>query len=119
MPNATRLKVARDVAAKLYPLEQCIDSAIVRQAELQIAVIEGRRIARLPLHAGQKGLELAAEAVVNLLAARASVHAAHAELRAVQEAMGIKVLGFGDMGDTPTGYHEPAEAPALTVVRAA
>ena len=113
----TRRDAALAVAAELVPLEKEIDGAIIRNAHLQIALIEARRQAKLPLHAGQRGLEKVMEAAGQLLAARAALHEAHYDFKQVRIDMGLRVENFGDMGDTPTGY-DAVEAPTLTVVAA-
>lgn len=120
MLNTRRAVVSR-VAAEHIALEEQIDGALVRLASLQTAAIEGRREAKLPLHAGQEGLEKLAAATQSLIAARKAVHDAHLTFREVQDQMRLGPIAFGDYGDTPRGYAPAgaAEQPALAVVRAA
>lgn len=109
----TRQDVARRIGRELIELEREVDGALVRQASLQVALIEGRRAAKLPLDAGQHGLVKIGEAVASLLAARAAIHDAHHDFRAVRDAMGVRA-DYGDYGDTPNGYQ--AEVPVLALV---
>jgi hypothetical protein len=58
-----RLAAARKVADELLPAEADLDNAILHASRLAIAVIEGRREAKLPLNVGQEGLALVSRAV--------------------------------------------------------
>ncbi len=115
----TRRAVAQRVATQLIALEEKIDGALVDHAHLQCAAIEGRRDAKLPLHAGQEGLEKLAAAAHSLIAARKAVHDAHLAFREVQDGMRIGPIAFGDYGDTPREYapEGAADQPVLAVVR--
>ncbi|WP_267395332.1 MULTISPECIES: hypothetical protein [unclassified Sphingomonas] len=117
----TRRNVVQRVGFKHIELEAQVDTALVNLAGLQAAAIEGRRQAKLPLHAGQEGLEKLAVAAASLIAARKAIHDAHLSFRDVQDGMRVGPVSFGDYGDTPreATLTEPAELPALTVVRAA
>jgi hypothetical protein len=122
----TRLDVAKSIATPLIEMEAQVDAALLSHATLQVALIEGRRKAKLPLDAGQEGLEKISLAFDHLLAARKAIHEAHYVFRGVQDKMGIGgyiVTGdtnYGDTGDTPRSYATADEAaPVLTVVRAA
>ena len=115
----TRRAVAHRVADHLIALEQKIDGALIDTAHLQVAAIEGRREAKLPLHAGQDGLEQLTTATLSLIAARKAVHDAHLAFRDVQDNMRIGPIAFGDYGDTPREYvaEGATEQPLLAVVR--
>lgn len=117
----TRLDVAHAVAKPLLAMEQNIDAALTEGAALQVAAIEGRRLARLPLEAGQDALALVAAATAKMIAARAEVHQAHRLLRQEQTNMGLGVVSYGDYGDSPEGYEATGldTTPALTIVQAA
>lgn len=112
----TRRDVARAVAAELLPLEAAIDGAIVHGAKLQIAIVEGRQRAKLPLDAAQGALDKILAAQAQMIAARSALHEAHSDLRVIRDNMGVRA-DYGDYGDSPTGYALP-DQPALTVVSA-
>lgn len=117
-----RKELTRIVTAELRAIEQLLDEAQVRQAQLVATAVEGRRTAKLPLFAGEDALALVAAASVDLLSVRKSIHAAHYAFRDVRDQMGIRAEDFGDHGDTPREFTSPAGAtdqPVVAIVRAA
>jgi len=96
-----RLAAARRVADELLPAETDLDNAIVRAARLAIAVIEGRRSAKLPLDTGQEGLAFMSRATAKLVDARGDIMAAHVAFRETQEEIGLKAVSFGDYWESP------------------
>jgi hypothetical protein len=96
-----RLAAARRVADELLPAETDLDNAIVRAARLAIAVIEGRRSAKLPLDTGQEGLAFMSRATAKLVDARGDIMAAHVAFRETQEEIGLKAVSFGDIHESP------------------
>lgn len=96
-----RLAAAQAVANELFPAEKVIDEAILHHARLAIAVVEGRRSARLPLTAGQEALGLVAQANARLCEARGFLAEAHRAFRDAQREVGLKAFGFGDEQDCP------------------
>lgn len=100
----TRLAVARNVTIQLVDLEAQIDAILVKQAHLQVALVEGRRAANLPLDAGQVGMDRMIEAAASLVAARKAIHAAHYDFRAVRDQLRLPVHAYGDSGDTPDSF---------------
>jgi len=121
----TRKQVATSIARPLIELEALIHAALVKQAELQVAMVEGHKKAKLPLGAGEASLDRIAAVGAGLVAVRRDAHAAHLVLREEQERMGLgKYIAsgdyeYGDTGDTPRGYGAAETAPTLAVVRAA
>jgi len=113
----TRRELTRTMTAELRAIEQLLDEAQVRQAQLIATAIEGRRAAKLPLFAGEEALALVADAQVDLLKTRKAIHAAHYAFRDVRDQMGVQPEAFGDYGDTPREYAPEGQA-ALTVVGA-
>ena len=103
-----RHQAARAVAAELLPAEQDIDSAIVRNARIAIAVVEGRRRCKLPLTAGQEGLSLVANATTRLVEARALLAQAHAAFRETQDEIGLRAFSYGDITECPPSSGELA-----------
>lgn len=109
-----RHETARAVASELLPAEREVDSAIVRNAKLTIAVIEGRKKCRLPLTAGQEGLDLVTKATTRLVEARALLAHAHKAFRDTQAEIGLNAFSYGDEQECP-----PASAEARVSARAA
>lgn len=111
-----RRAVTRTVTTGLVELEKQIDDALLMHARLQIALIEGRRSANLPLTAGQDGLDKVTEAAASLVAARRAMNEAHYAFRSVRDQLRLPVHAYGDMGDTPDQAFTSAK---LTLVDAA
>lgn len=101
-----RHETARAVASELLPAEKDVDSAIVRNARLTIAVIEGRRKCRLPLTAGQDGLNLVTQATARLVEARGLLAQAHSAFRETQNEMGLQAFSYGDISECPPSSAE-------------
>lgn len=106
-----RLSAAQAVAAELFPTEQHVDDAIVRASKLAIALIEGRRQAKLPITAGQDGLNHIIVAAGKLVEAREQMGAAHSALRVTQDDIGLRNISFGDLWDCPPNPNKKAELP--------
>ena len=96
-----RLAVAKQVAAELMPAETDLDNAILHASRLAIAVVEGRRSARLPISTGQAGLVHITRATVKLAEARSEMGAAHVALRETQDEVGLRTVAFGDLWECP------------------
>lgn len=109
-----RHEAARSVASELLPAEKEVDSAIVRNAKLTIAVIEGRKRCKLPLTAGQEGLDLVTKATTRLVEARALLAHAHIAFRNTQAEIGLKAFSYGDEQECP-----PASAEVRVIAPAA
>ena len=108
-----RLSAAQAVAAELFPAEIDLDNAIVHVSRLAIAVVEGRRAAKLPITAGQLGLSYVAQAGMSLVQARDAIGAAHAAFHDTQIEIGLRTVGVGDLWEcpentTPTGHFRDA-----------
>lgn len=97
-----RLQAAKGVADELFPAEEMLENAILHTSRIMIAVIEGRRTARLPVTAGQTGLERALKAASHLAAARAELGAAHAAFHQTQIEIGLREVSFGWNSECPT-----------------
>lgn len=96
-----RNEAARAVATELLPAEREVDSAIVRNAKMTIAVVEGRRKCKLPLGTGQEGLQFVTEATARLVEARTLLARAHAAFRTTQTEIGLQAFSYGDISDCP------------------
>lgn len=110
-----RHQAATAVASELLPAEKEVDSAIVRNAKVAIAVVEGRRKCNLPLSAGQEGLNLIANATLRLVEARELLAQAHVAFRSTQDEIGLQAFSYGDVGPCPPSTAEAGPAP-LTIV---
>ena len=101
-----RHAAARAVADELFPAERHVDEAIVHHAKLAIAVVEGRRAAKLPLTAGQEALGYVAQANVRLCEARELLTQAHRAFRDTQIEIGLQAFGYGDEQPCPPSSAE-------------
>jgi len=108
-----RLQAAQGVARELFPAEETLESALLHTSRMVIAVIEGRRNAKLPFATGQEGLERAGAAASLMIQARAELGAAHAAFRETQEQIGLRAVSFGDIWECPP--KEGAAAPETVV----
>lgn len=101
-----RHSAAQAVAQELFPAETSVEDAIVRNAKLAIAVVEGRRAAKLPLATGQEALDLVAQANVRLCEARGFLAEAHRAFRDTQVEVGLRAFSFGDLQECPPSKAE-------------
>jgi hypothetical protein len=106
MPR-TRQAVAQKVADRLFALENAIDVALTRAAELNATMPEARGEARLPAMIGQDALNKAAKAFTSLVQARRRVVETHASLDQARLQIGLREVDAGDM--------VPKPAPALAI----
>jgi hypothetical protein len=114
-----RLKAAQDVAKELFPAEEDLENALLRTSRIVIAVIEGRRVAKLPITTAQLGLERTTAAAAHLVAARAELGAAHAAFRETQIEIGLREVSFGQLWECPPASGElkaDTHKPTLSVV---
>lgn len=96
-----RISAARRVADELLPAETELDNAILHASRMTIAVIEGRRMAKLPLDTGQEGLAFMSRATAKLIDARGDMMAAHVALRTTKGEIGLRAVSFGDIHESP------------------
>lgn len=100
MPR-TRQAVAQKVADRLFALEDAIDLALTRAAELNASMPEARGEARLPAMIGQDALDRAAETFTSLVQARRRVVETHRSLDQARVQMGLKEVSTGDLVPKP------------------
>jgi hypothetical protein len=105
-----RLGAAKAVAAELFSAEAEVEDAIVRASRLAIAIVEGRKSAKLPITTGQQGLGHVVRATANLVDARAEIGAAHAAFHADQIDIGLKAVAFGELWECPDNPKKPSLA---------
>lgn len=111
-----RYAAAKAVADELLPAERVVDEAIVHNARLAIAVVEGRRSANFPLTAGQEGLDLVVQANVRLCEARGLLAAAHHAFRQTQSEVGLRAYSWGDIQECPPSKAETRAPIPLSIV---
>lgn len=108
-----RHAAAQAVANELFPAEKVVDQAILHNARMAIAVVEGRRAAKLPLTVGQEALDFVARANVSLCEARGLLAEAHRSFRETQVEIGLKAFSYGDEQECPPSSAQVREvAPA-------
>jgi hypothetical protein len=101
MPR-TRQAVAQSVADRLFALEDAIDVAITRAAELNASMPQARGAARLPAMIGQEALGKAAETFTALVQARRHVVETHASLDEARVQIGLREVSVGDLVPKPS-----------------
>jgi hypothetical protein len=106
-----RHSAAQAVANELFPAEKVVDQAILHNAKLAIAVVEGRRSARLPISAGQEALGFVAQANVRLCEARGLLAEAHRAFRETQVEVGLRAFSYGDEQECPPSGGELRSVP--------
>jgi hypothetical protein len=116
MPR-TRQAVAQKVADRLFALEDAIDVALTRAAELNASMPEARGEARLPAMIGQDALDRAAETFTSLVQARRRVVETHLSLDQARLQMGLKEVAGGDLVPKPE-YMEPLGRASSSPLRA-
>ncbi|WP_294309424.1 hypothetical protein [uncultured Sphingomonas sp.] len=97
----TKIGVAQAVGFPLMKAEKLLDEAFMLLAQASAAAVEGRRTARLPLHAGHDAIEQVVTAQQTLMVARKAVHTAHYGFRDIADDMQVPARAYGDHGDTP------------------
>lgn len=111
-----RLAAAKAVAAELFPTEKLIEDAILKNARLTIAVIEGRQSARLPITTGQDSLAAIINVAAALVQARQQIAVAHTALAKDKIDIGLGARGMGDWGECPKAENSEPEVSGLRVV---
>jgi hypothetical protein len=114
MPR-TRQAVAQKVADRLYALENAIDVALTRAAELNATMPEARGEARLPAMIGQDALNKAAKAFTSLVQARRRVVETHLSLDEARLQIGLREVDSGDMVPKPSPMATAEIAPVVHI----
>lgn len=96
-----RQAAAQTVADHLFALEEAIDLAVTRAAELTAAMPAARVTGRLPAIIGQDALDRAAETMTSLVQARRQVVETHHSLDAARAQLGLAEVNVGDMVPKP------------------
>lgn len=101
MPRIRQV-VAQKVADRLFALEDAIDVALTRAAELNASMPEARGEARLPAMIGQDALDKAAETFTSLVQARRRVVETHQSLDEARVQIGLREVNVGDLIPKPS-----------------
>ena len=101
MPRIRQV-VAQKVADRLFALEDAIDVALTRAAELNASMPEARGEARLPAMIGQNALDKAAETFTSLVQARRRVVETHQSLDEARVQIGLREVNVGDLIPKPS-----------------
>ncbi len=96
-----RLPAARKIAAALFPLERELESTILGANRLSSAILEGRRVARMPITTGQTSLDELTTATALLIQARARIAAVHVSLAQERLNAGLRQYAMGDVDECP------------------
>lgn len=97
-----RQAVAKDVAEKLFAVENAIDAALICAAEFTALLPKARTEARLSATVGQAALDRTAASLAALVEARRCIVEAHGQLDTVQGQIGLREINVGDPGKPPT-----------------
>jgi hypothetical protein len=100
-----RREAAQKVADSLFAVEEAIDAALARAAELNGTLVSARTHAQLSAIVGQEAFASAATTFAALAQARADIVATHKKLSETQTQIGLRTVSFGELG-------KPAEADA-------
>ena len=95
LSNRATIKAARDIRRALHPAEEAIDDSILRQAELVIALVQGRRDASASIDSGHDALMHAAASLNALREVRGHMLACHRELVEVRDAHQLRAEDVG------------------------
>lgn len=104
-----RREAAERVAAGLFAVEQAIDLALAKSAELNAIMPAARAEANVSAIVGQDAFDGAAETFAALARARRSIVETHQRLDAAKTQVGLRTLAVGDGTEKPP-------LPAITVV---
>lgn len=96
-----RHAAAQKVAAHLMPAEDDLQNSIVRNAQLQIAIVEARRDAGVPKNIGTEALVHLAGVSQSLAQAWRGMIEAHHALHEDQRLSGLGAFAYGDVTNTP------------------
>ena len=108
-----RLKAAREINDHLVATERAIDIAVTEAANLAACMPRVRMEANIAAEVGHEALERSAAAFSALIEARREIVAAHRQLAAARDQIGLNPTAVGGAGS------KGPSAQTLTVVEAA
>ena len=92
-----RLNAGRIGNDQLHATERAIDAAIMEAAAFTAAMPRARMEANIAAEVGQAAIERSAAAFAALIEARREIVAAHQELAAVKDQIGLRTVALGGM----------------------
>ncbi len=100
-----RLNAARQVNDQLHATERAIDAAVMEAAAFVASMPRARMEANIAAEVGQAAIERSAAAFAALIEARREIVAAHLELSAVKDLIGLRTVALGGMHNKgPKGH---------------
>jgi hypothetical protein len=112
------MRAGQRVAERLFPAENSIDTAIVENAALIIALVNGRKEAQLPATEVQDALRNTARGLATLIEGRGAICTTHSNIVELRDSLGLPTRGFGCESPCPPmpdpGFAEVS--PGLVVV---
>ena len=117
--TSKKLAAARNIAKALSPSEDTIDSSILRNAQLVIAIVEGRLEAGVPPEVGHDAFMSASAGLAALRDARDHLVSCHQQLAATRDAQGLDPVSVGCTLDKLTKPAASAEVTFLPRTRTA
>jgi hypothetical protein len=96
-----RRNAAMRVAESLFAVEEAIDVALARAAELNGNMVTARSEAKLSALVGQDAFEVSVAAFAALARARCDIVETHKRLSEAKVQIGLRTLSVGDMGKPP------------------
>jgi hypothetical protein len=105
-----RRNAALKVAESLFAVEEAIDAALARSAELNGNMVTARNDAKLSALVGQDAFEVSAAAFAALARARSEIVETHKRLDVAKSQIGLRTVSVGDtpkppLFEEPTGRH--------------
>jgi hypothetical protein len=115
-----RLEAARPFAKNINAVEQSLNQslALIGQMLVDIPAARAKLSKTIPLETGVAATESLAEAAVSAARSYRQVIEAHAHFAADRDAVGLRTVSWGDVGDCPNHAHAAAQV-KLSVVEAA
>lgn len=90
-----KVEAGHRVVARLFPAEDALDTAIIDNAALVIAMVKACRESRQPIGVIQSALTDAMDVCNTLVEARKSMVSTHLKLNKVREKLDMREINFG------------------------
>ena len=104
------------VASDTQKSVDAVDQAVMSLAHLCASIVEVSKASRLPVSTAQQALFSAGAGLANLIASRADMSEATAQLATIQRKSNLRETGFGCPGGLPVEGKLDAERPVETKV---
>ena len=99
----TKIEIAKDVAARLFAVEDAIDGSLKQAARLIGTMVDARRDLKLAAEVGQGALARTAATISALTEARSEIINTHQALAETRDRLGLRTVALGalDKPDQP------------------